>query len=185
MYIDFATGYKFPPYWLNHPEVVKKIDTPTQMSEGLMNVNCSCPLSVKLSSEKDYWLLPIEPVVNISGKNIIVKRNVLKAGVADMIRRGSVKELWTQDDYQINIAGLIIGDKDNELPSEALQRLRNMCEARRVWDVVSPLFTIFNIKQIAIEDYEFPFTKGMVNQMFTIKAVSDDYNTDNLIIEGD
>jgi hypothetical protein len=185
MYIDFATGYKFPPYWLTHPEVIKKIDSTTKMTEGLLNVNCSCPLSIKLSSESEYWQLPIEPVVNVSGKNTIVKRNVLKAGISDTLRRGSVKELWTQDDYQVNIAGVIIGDKNNELPSEALMRLRNMCEARQVLNVMSPLFSIFNIKNIAIEDYEFPFTKGMANQMFSIKAVSDDYTAADLIVEGD
>jgi hypothetical protein len=183
MYLDLATGYRIPPYWLNHPKVVKRIEEGNLRQDGLLDVDCACPIRIKLESENEYWDLPLEPVININCKNIIAKRNILKAGTKDMIRRGSVKELWTQDDYQLTIAGLLIGYDDKSLPEDDIIKLRNMCEAREVWDIEGDLFTIFNITKIAIEDYEFPFTKGLNNQMFTIKALSDDFSEKELMIE--
>jgi hypothetical protein len=90
----------------------------------------------------------------------------------DENRRGSIKEVWSQDDYQISIAGVLIGD--NEFPEEDLRRLRNYMEARKTLMVQSSLFSLFNITQIAVEDYGLPFTKGIENQMYTVKAYSDD-----------
>ncbi len=89
--VDFATGFRLPPYWLNHPQVVKKFDSNDvpnfkeqggnealqTYKEGLLNVPHACPLKIG-SIEKDMWQFPIEPVISIAGKNIIVRRNVLK-----------------------------------------------------------------------------------------------------------
>jgi hypothetical protein len=36
------------------------------------------------------------------------------------------------------------------------------------------LLTTFNILKIAVESYSMSFTKGLENQMYTIKAYSDD-----------
>ncbi len=36
---------------------------------------------------------------------------------------------------------------------------------------------------MAIESYELPFTKGIENQMFTIKGYSDEIDYDDLFIE--
>ncbi|MBQ9255011.1 MAG: hypothetical protein IJ180_09595 [Bacteroidales bacterium] len=183
MYLNFATGYKLPPYWLSHPQVVKQINDEGLSKDGLLGVACSCPLKIKTEDESEWWQIPIEPVVSITCKNIIVRRNILKAGVRDVTRRGTVKELWTQDDYQVSISGLLIGEDDEALPESDLIRLKNMCEHRGVLEVESKLFTIFNITRIAVESYEFPFTKGMNNQMYTIKGYSDDFDVEQLLVE--
>ncbi len=183
MYINFATGYRLPPYWLEHPQVVKQIKTENMDKDGLLGVACSCPLKIKAEGEKEWWQLPIEPVVSITCKNIITRRNILKSGIKDVTRRGSVKEIWTQDDYQISISGVLIGEDSEILPEEDLIRLKNMCERRGVLEVESKLFTIFNITKIAVESYDFPFTKGMNNQMYTIKAYSDDFDAEDLLVE--
>jgi hypothetical protein len=39
---------------------------------------------------------------------------------------------------------------------------------------VTAFATIFNIERLVIEDFSLPFTKGVENQMYTIKAYSDD-----------
>lgn len=183
MYLNVATGYRLPPYWLNHPQVVKQIKDSNMSKDGLLGVACSCPMKIKTEGDSEYWQLPIEPVVSITCKNIIVRRNILKTGNKDITRRGSVKELWTQDDYQVNISGMLIGEDEDELPENDLIRLKNMCENRGVLEVESKLFTIFNITKIAVESYDFPFTKGMNNQMFTIKGYSDDFSVEQLLVE--
>lgn len=193
MYIDFAQPFELPPYWLNHPEVVKRIDSgsfndnPVEANgvvieqKQLLSIPHACPLQIKWESEKDWWQFPIEPVVTINGKNTIVKRSVLKAGYADVQRRGTVKELWSQDDYEVNISGVFIGH--DKLPEGDIMKLRKYCEGRQSVMVSSPLFTIFNITKIAIEDFQLPFTKGIENQMFSIKASSDDFDDDKLLIQ--
>lgn len=182
MFINFAQPFCLPPYWLNHPEVVRRIDSEGMYSaSAVLGVPHACPLKMKWENEFEWWQLPIEPVVTITGKNMIVKRNVLKTASADVARRGSVKELWSQDDYEINISGVFIAT-DGRLPESDLRRLRKYCEGRQSVMVQSPLFTIFNIKRLAIEDFQFPFTKGIENQMFTLRATSDDFYEGQLLI---
>lgn len=183
MFINFAQPFELPPYWLNHPEVIKDLDRDNLPSQAeALNIPHACPLKIKWNSESVWWQFPIEPVVTINGKNTIVKRNVLKVPSADSERRGSVKELWSQDDYEVNISGVFISGSDGKLPEEQLRILRKYCEGRKSLMVESPLFTIFNIKRIAIEDFQFPFTKGIENQMFSIKASSDDFDEKELLI---
>ena len=126
-----------------------------------------CPLWMRLEGE-EWWLLPFEPIITIHGKNIITKKQVAKGKV-----RGSIKERWTQDDYQININGILINPENTGYPDEDVKALKRLCEAAKV-QVMSPLFEVFSIDQIVIESFDFPFTSGPNNQAYTIGAVSDD-----------
>lgn len=174
IYLNIATGFNLPPYWLNRP--VKVLNPATASSKELgdyLGNLYQCPVRIKWENESIFWTLPFDPVVSISGKNIIVRRNVLKQNQHNNTRRGSIKEAWSQDDYEINIAGVLIG-KNGEFPVEYLLKLRNYCEARKVIDVESDLFCLFNIGKLAIESFDLPFTKGIENQMYSLKAYSDD-----------
>jgi hypothetical protein len=138
------------------------------------------PLKIKWEDEKEWWQFPLDPIVTISGRNVIARRNVMKIGNAEK-RRGTIKELWTQDDYEINISGVFINEWETQadyyewnLPEWDLRKLRNYCEERKTLQVQSELFTIYNITKIAIESYSLPFTEGVENQKFLIKAYSDD-----------
>lgn len=184
MFIDFAQPFALPPYWLNHPQVVRSMADNIDQSEPaeLLGVPHACPLSLRGASEKDWWQLPIEPVLTVNGKNTVVKRSVLKVWGSKGERRGTVKELWTQDDYEVNISGIFISDDDNRLPERDIRRLRGYCEAREPLYVMNNLFTLFNIDRIVIESYSFPFTHGIANQMFNIKASSDNYDEKHLFV---
>ncbi|MDR1370940.1 MAG: DUF6046 domain-containing protein [Dysgonamonadaceae bacterium] len=173
IYFNFVPGFNLPPYWLNHPIAIPgkengEFDNPSEYLGNLYQDS----VRIKWDDESEWWTLPLDPVVSITGKNIIVRRNVLKVDNTIENRRGSIKEIWSQDDYEINIAGVLIGDSD--LPENDLRQLRKYCESRKVILVESKLFSIFKITQLAVEDYSLPFTKGIENQMYTIKAYSDD-----------
>lgn len=127
------------------------------------------PLRLKLHSQSDWWLLPVEPLITISGRNILVKRNVSKSKM-----RGSIKERWAQDDYQIQISGLFTKTDTFQYPVEDIKRLRAICEAREPVDVLSPCFENMDINRIVIESFDFPHTKGEENQNWSITAYSDD-----------
>jgi hypothetical protein len=120
------------------------------------------------------WDFPTEPLVSLKGKNNIVRRNVAKTSARQSGVRGTVKERWSQDDYGINISGTLRNFLNmNEYPRAQVEMLRRFCEARQVIHVENPLFEIFNITQIVIEDYDIPFTGGEDLQAYTINAHSD------------
>ena len=175
-------GLKVPPYWLFNQPVVTRQD-PSEYDELMMleeaeledmvrtnalGVPMRFPLEISLVDQEDLWLVPIEPLITLTGRNIIVRRQVSKGKI-----RGSIKERWTQDDYQVKIEGALMDLKRDDNPRDDVQKLRNFCEAAKL-KVRCPLFEIFSINQIVVESYDFPFTKGIQNQQYTINAYSDD-----------
>lgn len=172
IYFDFATGFNLPPFWRNSPVRILEPAKAGEASQKYQGNLYQVPVELKWEDESEWQRLPFDPVVSVTGKNVIVRRTPLKAH-PDRPRRGSVKELWTQDDYEINIAGVFIGE-DGEYPESDLRKLRRYCEGRKTVEIRSPLLTIFNIERLAVESYALPFTKGIENQMYTIKGYSDD-----------
>ena len=170
--MNFASGFNLPPYWKNHPVGIERIsdDLTQQQAMGKLLQDS---LSIKWEEEKGWWQFPLDPVISITGKNTIIRRNVLKINNSVGNRRGTIKELWSQDDYEIQIAGLFMGE-NAQFPKQDIAKLRQYAEGRKTLMVQSSLFTLFNINKIAIEDYSIPFTKGIENQMYSIKAYSDD-----------
>lgn len=138
-----------------------------EISVNAKGVPMQCPLKMRLEGE-EWWQLPYEPIITINGKNIITKKQVAKGKV-----RGSIKERWSQDDYQISINGIFINPEGTGYPDEDVKELRRLCEAAKV-QVMCPLFEIFSIDQIVIEDFNFPFTSGPNNQAYSLQASSDD-----------
>jgi hypothetical protein len=129
------------------------------------------PLRIKKASEPDssYWLLPLEPMITISGGNTLVRRNVAKGSL-----RGTIKERWNTEDYSIKIDGMLKTQDEWKYPYEAVNKLRELMEAKEPLDVLCPLLEKYHISRIAVEKYDFPFTKGMENQSYSITAYSDD-----------
>ena len=117
------------------------------------------------------WLLPVEPIITLSGGNIITRRTVAKAN--DKMR-GTIKERWAKDDYAISINGLLTKWDDWSYPKDDVKKLREMLEVRDSLDVRSPLFELLGISRIVVERWDFPFTKGPENQYYSINAYSDD-----------
>lgn len=181
--IDHETGkmkslIKTPPYFSFLQKAVVRPDgsgydiqlSEAQQQEAVANANgvpMQCPLWMRLEGD-EWWLLPYEPIITINGKNVIAKKQVAKGKV-----RGSIKERWSQDDYQISISGILMNPKGTGYPDEDVKALKRLCEAAKV-QVMCPLFEIFSIDQIVIESFDFPFTSGPFNQAYTIGAVSDD-----------
>lgn len=175
MYIDFASGLVVPPYFINHPVPVwngqRFADTDESALKGQV---WQCPLRMKWEDETDWWQLPLDPVMSVNGGNTIVRSTVQKYDDSRAERRGTVKEVWCSNDYEIQIAGVFIADSADELPAEDMARLRTYCEAAKVVEVESDLLEVFNITRIAIETFQFAHTAGRQNRQFSIKAYSDD-----------
>lgn len=169
-----------PPFFIPRTE-----DVITQVSdlEGIRGelstigiVHSQMPFRIKKMDEQEWFLLPIEPLVSISGKNTIVRRSVAKAK-----DNGTVKERWSQDDYTVTIQGVISGSSGNAYPEEDVKRMIGYFSERQSIEVSQDILLLFGIKFLAIESASFPHTKGLNNQNFEIKAYSD--NNIELLIE--
>lgn len=136
------------------------------------------PIKLKKASDTidNYWLLPLEPLISIEGSNVLIKRKPAKRSKTNKPLRGTIKEWWTEDDLTINISGVFINtDLNLSFSTDDYKKLYDLCTCGEVLDIISPqLNDVFGIQQIIIESFDFPHTKGMENQNYTIKAYSDD-----------
>ena len=164
---------EFPPH-VNKEAANAEADpaVAAKANEGLAGLGSTffqCKLEFDVNGER--WALPIDPLIAVNGKNVITKRYVSKSEM-----RGSIKESWSQDDFEVTISGILIAEDHAGLMAQ-IKKLRGICEKREAVSVYCDFLNneeTFNINKIAIESYDFPFTKGMENQSFSIKAYSDD-----------
>lgn len=132
------------------------------------------PLSFSLTENGQRFLLPYEPMLSISGKNTIIKRTVAKSEGL----KGSIKERWSQDDYEVTITGILLGEQEfgkveDCFPKKDFKELLNILTyAGSVYVYCEPL-ALLDIKRLVIESYSFPFTKGENVQAYEIKCLSD------------
>lgn len=138
-----------------------------------------CPVALALAShpEDKFWL-PTDPQVSIKGGNSIVKREIANGNI-----RGSVKEMWRNNDWTISIAGILMPGMDRTENTEKdleyfVKRLAEICNARENIIIDCDKITSqLGITQICIESMDFPATDGEDCQAFSITAVSDDSYT--------
>lgn len=114
------------------------------------------------------YTFPIEPLISISGKNIIIKRKPAKSTM-----RGTIKECWSRDDFLINIQGSFVHSDLHTYPADDVNTLKQFCDLKRPIRVTNELLLILDIDYIIIEYYSFPFSKGENVQNFNIQAISD------------
>lgn len=115
------------------------------------------------------WWLPYEPLVSVSGENVIAMRNVAKSS-----GRGTIKERWATGDIRITIEGVFVNSDMTKYPAAEVQQLREIIELREPIRIQNELLQLLNVNQIVIESYKLPHTKGENVQNFIIEAVSDD-----------
>lgn len=133
------------------------------------------PLSFRRVGTSDpFFTLPYEPLINISGSNEIIMRKVAKA--PNFI--GTIKERWTQNDYEITITGSIfglnmIGSPAETFPRQDFERLRDYCTHPNGLEIQCEPLQLLGINSIVVTDFTFPFTKGENVQAYEINAVSD------------
>lgn len=130
-------------------------------------------------TSRNLWLLPYEPQVAVRGKNVITRRTIAKLKDKSF---GSVKELWTKDDYEIIISGMLHDhSRPDELPGELITKLDGLCSLRKPLFAQCALLDVIGASQIVVESWEFPPTPGIGYQAYSIKAYSD--QNFNLFIE--
>ncbi len=133
------------------------------------------PLYIRRAGSDDpFFMLPYEPMISVSGKNNIVTRNIAKA--PNFI--GTIKEHFSQDDYEISITGSLFGREemgsyDEAFPHEDFVKLKNYCISPTGLEVQCEFLQYFGVDKIVVKDFSFPFSKGENVQVYDIKALSD------------
>jgi len=172
----------YPDYPVQNEDALWRADKPKNQEEQFF------PFTFKDYETGQEYLLPYEPMISISSKNIIAKRNVAKSG-NDILRQGTVKERWSRDDYEIKITGVLIGsfltgDVSKCFPRSDFLQLKKILQSRQAWGVYCEPLQLLGINKIVIEDMNFPFTKGENVQAYEI-SVTSDFDFDLLLTEDD
>lgn len=121
------------------------------------------------------WTLPVEPVVSLRGKRNVAISNVLKK-----TRRGSIKEYWSIDDYEITITGALWTNAEGVYPAEQVARLKKILESKEPVMIESMLTDAFGVHYIVPLSWDFGDDKGVEWQNYRITAISD--NEHDLVI---
>lgn len=138
-----------------------------QVQEGFF------PLSLETESGKRFDF-PVEPLVSVSGKHKIARRQTAKKGEG----MGTIKEYWATDDWTISIKGLLYGPRITGSPQQTyprmdLESLRDILLTPESLRVYCEPLQLLGINRLVIESFQFPFTKGENVQTYVIKAYSD------------
>lgn len=180
LHIQNALGYSMPPFipfkqivtvnGANNTLKTSSVAAAEQKAlASLGDTYFQSPLT--LSTDTFTLKLPVDPVISVSSKNLITRRYIAKSEM-----RGSIKEWWSTDDWRISISGVLIAEQlGSKLLNEYIKQLRNILEHNQSVALVNDTLNDgYNIRYIAIESYNFPFTKGVENQSFSLSGYSDD-----------
>lgn len=145
------------------------------------------PLSFRRVTEngsEPWYTFPYEPLVTISGSNDIVKRKPAKA--ANFV--GTVKEHWSQNDYEITITGVFMGRQisgpvDQTFPRADFEKLRQYCTSPYGIEVQCEILQLLGINRLVVDSFTFPFTPGENVQAYELQCSSD--FTGELLLEID
>lgn len=130
-----------------------------------------CPLSLSATIDKktETFAFEIDPAITVSAANTIATRYVAKRKEI----RGTIKESWAQDDWKVEIRGLIVGTDEEDLGKKMAQ-LISIISADQTLDVVCPyLQDCYAISRLVVQSYQFPATKGLRYQQVSLTCLSD------------
>lgn len=94
-------------------------------------------------------------VISMTAKKTIVKTPMVE-------RKGTVKELYSADDYQISIKGFVIDDTQRTFPEKELTILRKLYDLQEAIQLDNALSNIFLDKdtRVVIEGLNLPEVEG-------------------------
>lgn len=112
-------------------------------------------------------VLPIALITATQEKNIV--RTKIQG------RNGTIKEYVSDDDWQINIKGVIVGELSNKRPSDELKKLDKYRESPLALDIISNFLDDIKVYTVVIMGITYEQREGMRNVYdFNINCYSDE-----------
>ncbi|GAB2586622.1 DUF6046 domain-containing protein [Spirosoma areae] len=134
-------------------------------------VTMQCPVRLGLKKNgSDLWTIPLEPIVSVKASKTIVRRNIAKA-----YGSGTVKEVWSLDDYEITISGLLQSTENGEFPESALSKLQTFLKPMQSIVIHCKLLDLIGVNLMCVSSWDLPHTAGIENQLYTFSGYSDQY----------
>jgi hypothetical protein len=162
--LQLAFGYKAVPYFglnviANVPPESAYAGIATVSEPGANSVGFPKPLSLLgtaffMPCKLDGIQLPNEPIIEISGSKTIIKTPIDG-------KEGTFKEHFAMNDYAVTIRGVAVNENNSDdYPELQVRQLRTIFEKRNSVEVVCKLLSMFNIKNLAIVDFNAPPIEG-------------------------
>lgn len=171
------------PLRQNELSIQSAIDNPQSAIENWTHKALSFSfLPLTLTASDTNFTFTIEPLISLKLKNEIIKRTPAKA--KDFI--GTIKEYWSQSDYEILITGFLFGinergDFQETYPMDQVKSLVKIAQSKDGVGVQNELLNALDITRLVIEDIDFPFTVGENVQAFEMTCLSD--FTETILLE--
>lgn len=116
---------------------------------------------------EDDLVLPIALITATQEKNIV--RTKIQG------RNGTVKEYISDDDWQINIKGVLVGDNSNKRPVDELKKLDKFRSSPMALDIISNFLDDLKVYTVVITSVSYEQREGMRNVYdFNINCYSDE-----------
>ncbi len=149
------------------PAEVEKFDTYPDGIQKMSMLGTPVFSDVVLVSPDGKLIVELDAVLcEVTQKKRIVKTNIVG-------RNGSVKEYINEDDYVVNLKGVLLSDKPDTVPDQ-LSELNKIALVNDSVAVVSPFLDVFDIHNIVIESLKINQIEGKLNVIsFDIASVSD------------
>lgn len=173
-------------YFGNKPKVVLPKDVPPTSYTSKSGMLSTRFLGVEIWLPVTLIGLPNE--IGDNGKLFLPYCTVRIAGSSDFIKtpmnlqRGSVKELFSMDDYVINIKGFFIDKQNRSFPEEEIINLKKMHEAGASFMIDNAITNIFlgtpgygDTDHVVMTKFDMPEVTGGKKSMrpFSMELLSD------------
>ena len=101
---------------------------------------------------------------------ISVKKNIVTTSVTG--RAGTIKELVSSEDYNINIKGAFVNN-DGSFPAYEMEQINQYFQAKENYDIDNELCSLLGIEKVVFTSLDFP-TSGKTNVLlYNISCLSD------------
>lgn len=172
-----AFNYRALPFPLGEADVGAGIVGLVKAVEGSFNrqsvlgTPIFMPARIKgVNQDDSEWYQLPNDVITISGQ-----KNVVLTQVAGQGRNGTVKELISQDDYQIRIQGIAVSSDADEYPEDDVRKLRQLYELNTELEIECELTKLFGIRNIVITGARWPGIQGTQEaQAYEFNCISDE-----------
>ena len=112
---------------------------------------------------------------SVSGGHKIIRTNISKGE-----RGGTIKERWSTDDFKVVFTGVILGTQ-GQYPKDEVERFLRYARHKGNLLVIAPALDAMGIRNLAVETYQLPHTKGAENQRYSLTAYSDELFNELLV----
>ena len=149
-------------------EISQELDYRETIKTTGIVMQCPVRLGEKRNGS-DLWTLPLEPTISVKASKTVVRRNIAKSSGV-----GTVKEQWSQNDYEISISGLLQSSEINAYPEAHLSKLQSLLAKGKSLVIRCKLLDVIGVGLVCIDSWEFPATAGIENQEYSFSGFSDE-----------